>query len=176
MGITIAAAQNQPSGFLRRACIKVQPGKFSEFMQFANGPGVKFVQAIVDSGELTASTFLRSVVPAGDEARCDFIQVDAFKGIPGGPLSKEQLAAVMQKSGVGMTPEQFMAKRESLARLVSMEYWRTQISVGDIQKGDYLYINSMKVPNMADYRKVEETVWKPMAEEWVKNGRMPPGE
>src|SRR5689334_1414441 len=76
IGLTIAAAQNPPGNFVRTACIKVQPGKFAEFMQFVHGPGPKVVQAIVDSGELAASSLLRSVAPAGDEARCDFIQAD----------------------------------------------------------------------------------------------------
>ena len=171
-GVTIVAAQNQPSSYFRTACIKVQPGKWSEFMEFSNGMATKVMQAAAENGEFSTATLLRSVLPSGEEARCDFISVTSYRGAPPAPLTREQLQARIEKAGIGITGDQFAAKRDVISRLVSQEIWRSVISIGDIQKGDYMFVNFGRTSNMQNYLKFEDTVWKPMAEQWIKEGRM----
>src|SRR6476620_6438850 len=171
-GVTIVAAQNQPSSYFRTACIKVQPGKWSEFMEFSNGMATKVMQAAAENGDFSTATLLRSVLPSGEEARCDFISVTSYRGAPPAPLTREQLQARIEKAGIGMTGDQFAAKRDVVSRLVSQEIWRSVISIGDIQKGDYMFVNFGRTSNMQNYLKFEDTVWKPMAEQWIKEGRM----
>jgi hypothetical protein len=39
-----------------------------------------------------------------------------------------------------------------------------------MEKGNYFFVNHMKVHNPAEYIKFETEVWRPLAEEWLKEG------
>jgi hypothetical protein len=71
-----------------------------------------------------------------------------------------------------MSADDYLARRSSLSQLVSTEMWRTAVAVGEIQKGNYVFVNHMKVPNMRNWMELEQSIWKPMAEAWVKDGTL----
>lgn len=150
-------AQAGPPGHDGVTCLKVLPGKAAEFSQFVNDIVKKAVQAEADHGAIEAWTLLRTVFPSGEEARCDYIAISAYSGIPPASQGTERLADLLAKQG-------------QLARIVSSEMWRTVVLVGTLQKGDYLYMNFMKVHDAPNYLAFEQNIWKPMGEAWVKDG------
>jgi hypothetical protein len=81
-------------------------------------------------------------------------------------------ASFSRRAGSSFTAEEFRARLSSLSYLVFSEIWRNEISVGEMRKGDYVFINHMKVPNVSAYMELERAIWKPMAESWVKDGML----
>jgi hypothetical protein len=162
--------QQQPQYYQTLTCIKANPGKGAEYRQFVGDTSKKMAQVRADAGEIVSWTFLRSVMPAGSEARCDYMISTLFEGPPPAPMGSEGLAKALQKANVNMSAGDYIAKRDTLSSLVSMEMWRMRLRVGQPQKGHYLFINYMKVHDAPEYNDFENTVWRPMAEEWVKGG------
>jgi hypothetical protein len=163
-------AQQQPAYYQTTACIKVTPGKFTEYRQFVDDTSKKMAEARAKAGEIVSWAFLRSIMPAGAEARCDYSISTTYEGIPPKPLDRDGLASSLERAGVKMTAAQYLGKRDSLSQLVAMEMWRTRVRVGQPEKGHYLFINHMKVHNAADYYKFETEIWRPLAEAWIKEG------
>ena len=163
-------AQQQPVYYQTLNCIKVMPGKGREFTQFVNDTSKKVAQTRADAGEILSWTFLRSVMPAGQEARCDYMISTLFEGAPPAPRGPEVFEKALQKAGVNMTASDWTAKANSLSSLVSTEMWRPRIRVGAPQKDHYLFLNYMKVHDAPEYNDFEGAVWRPMAEAWVKEG------
>jgi hypothetical protein len=146
----ISAAQQAPGGFHTVACIKVQPDKRAEFSQFSRDAVTKWMQARADSGEIAAAYLFRPVLPRGAEQPCDYIGVTVFPGAPPAPTGPDHLTGLLRKAGIAMSGEEFVARRESVSRLVSLEMWRTVISLGHVEKGDYAYVNFMKVHDVPE--------------------------
>lgn len=163
-------AQQQPAYYQTTTCIKVTPGKFTEYRQFVNDTSKKMAEARAKAGEIVSLAFLRSIMPAGAEARCDYSISTTYEGVPPKPLDRDGLASSLERAGVKMTAAQYLGKRDSLSHLVAMEMWRTRVRVGQPEKGHYLFINHMKVHNAADYYKFETEIWRPLAEAWIKEG------
>jgi hypothetical protein len=164
--------QPQPVYFQTLNCIKVLPGKRAEYRQFVEDTTRKVMQVRADAGEILSWTLLRSVMPAGEEARCDYMVSSMYEGTPRAPIGREEMDSQLKKAGVKMNASDFAAKRDTLTRLVSTELWRPRIRVGQPQKGHYLFLNYMKVHDAAEYFDYENTIWRPMAEEWVKEGSL----
>jgi hypothetical protein len=167
-----AFAQDQSGGYYSAACLKLQPGKAAEFRQFSSEQTRKVMQAGADTGDFTAWYLVRSVFPTGAEARCDYFSVVTYKAAPLAPLGGQRLDAAVKKSGISMTAAEYFTTRSSLANLISSELWQTAIQVGTLEKGDFMYANAMKVHNMSEWMDMEQRIWKPMAESWIKEGGM----
>jgi hypothetical protein len=165
----LAAQQQQPVWFQTVNCIKVQPGKSSEFREIID-TFKKVIQQRVNEGRIVSWSMLRSVMPAGEEARCDYLGVTLYENAPPEPLGREGLEKALKSAGVSMTAADYIARRDSVSRLVATEMWQPQIRVGQPAKGNYAFINYMKVHNFPDYSKFESTVWRPVAEVMVKEG------
>jgi len=126
--------QQQPLYYQTLNCIKVMPGKGREFSQFINDTSKKVAQTRADAGEILSWTFLRSVMPAGQEARCDYMISTISEGAPRAPMGREGFEKALQKAGVSMPVNDWYAKRDSLSSLVSTEMWRPRIRLGAPQK------------------------------------------
>jgi hypothetical protein len=164
-------AQSAPAGYDRITCLKAQPGKQAELAQFQNDVWKKLVHVEVDEGEASAAYLLRTVFPGGEEAYCDYITVIVYPGVPP-PPGPEHLTGLIKKAGIDMNVDAYDAKVRELAQVVSSELWRPLIIVGAAQKGDYLYLNFMKVHETDAYFGLERNMWKPMAEAFIKDGIM----
>lgn len=92
------------------------------------------------------------------------------EGAPRAPIGREGFEKALQKAGLSMPVSDWYAKRDSLSSLVSTEMWRSRIRLGAPQKDHYLFLNYMKVHDAPEYNDFENNVWRPMAEEWVKEG------
>jgi hypothetical protein len=169
-GLGIAMAQDQqPAGYHAVNCIKVKDGKMAEYREFMQD-NRKLAQMTADSGRMMVGYRLRSIMPAGEAAACDFVLVSIFKGAPPPPPAPESLADALLKAHVSMSPAEYRAKQAAVGKLVSTEMWRTDIQTGDIQKGDYMFVNHMKVHDFPTWMEMERSIWKPMAEAWIKEG------
>jgi hypothetical protein len=163
-------AQEQPAYYRVVNCVKAATGKYEEYRHFAIETGRKMAEVRAKAGEISTWALLRNVMPAGDEARCDFRISTTFEGAPPKARSPEALAGDLKKAGIDMTVDDYLAKRNSLSRLVATEMWVPRIIVGQPEKGHYLLLNHMKVIDAAGYYKLESETWRPLAEAWVKEG------
>ena len=163
-------AQTQPRYYQTVACVKVTPEKSTEFRQFVNDTSKKVAESRVKAGEIMSWSLLRSVMPAGAEARCDFEISTFYEGAPPKPASTEDMGKSLEKAGVKMTAAQYYAKRDSLSHLVALEMWRPMARVGQPEKGQYVLLNHMAVHEAAEYYKFEREIWQPLAQEYVKEG------
>ena len=167
---TLIAQAQQPSGYHSVSCVKVRDGKMADYRQFLEENSHKLGQAMADSGRMSAGYRFRSIMPAGAAATSDYIFVSVFAGAPPPPNAPDALADALKKAGISMSAADYRARQSSLSRLISTELWRTATTVGEIRKGDYVYINHMKVHDMPTWMEMERSIWKPMAEAWIKEG------
>jgi len=165
-------AQTQPRIFQTVSCVKVERGKQREFREHVSGTMMKLAQLRIKSGTLLSWSFLRTVVPAGDEAPCDFSLVYTSAGTPYQIPGREQTEKDLKAAGVTMSVDEYYRKQSDLAKLASRVIWQNHHMVGKIEKGSYFYLNSMKVHDMPGYVKFEREVWLPMAEVMIKSGSM----
>jgi len=171
---SLASAQGQSEPPTTRGyCVKVAPGKGAEFRALLHDVGVPLNQALANTGAFEWYVALRSVIPAGSSAACDYRIVYGFKGLPPEPASPERLDAAMKSAKVAMTREQFIAKRDAVSSLVSTEIWQGIDVVGpDATPGSYVRISHYKVKDGAfgDWVRLEQSIWKPLMEAWLKEG------
>jgi hypothetical protein len=171
---SLASAQGQSEPPTTRGyCVKVAPGKGAEFRALLHDVGVPINQALANAGDFEWFVALRSVVPAGSSAACDYRMVAGYKGLPPEPTRREAFEAATKAAKVNMTWDQFVAKRNSLASLVSTEIWQGIDVVGpDATPGSYVRINHYKVKDGAfgDWVRLEQAIWKPVMEAWLKEG------
>ncbi|MHB1938241.1 MAG: hypothetical protein ACYCOR_16885 [Acidobacteriaceae bacterium] len=165
-------AQQPTTGYHRVACIKVKPGQYDAFRKWAAGDAHKVVQAEADSGELSQWLLLRSVIPEGASAECDYLAVAMYPGLPPQPSGIEHLAAALKNAGLTESAQQFAGQRSALTTLISNNLFQNVAFVGASKKGDYLRVNYMKVSdpeNMGAYFAYEKKVWQPLAEQMAKD-------
>lgn len=163
-------AQQAPTGYHSVTCIKVKPENASEYRTWAAEDSHKFAQAMVDSGAVTTWFRLRSVIPQGTSAECDYLIISIYPGAPPKPLDIDEMGAVLKKAGMTVSAKEFVDRRSSLTQLVSNNIFQNKILVGAAKKGDYFMVNEMKVSNMNDYLAFEKKVWQPLAEAMAKDG------
>lgn len=165
-------AQQAPTGYHSVACIKVKPESNTEFRKWAADDVHKYAQSRVDAGAYSQWFVLRSVIPAGRSAECDYIIVSMYPGIPPQPMGLEELDAALKKAGISMSAQQYVDRRNSLTTLISSNMFQNQAYVGTFKKGDYFMVNYMKVADdsLDDYLAYEKKVWKPLAEAMAKDG------
>ena len=163
-------AQQAPVGYHGISCVRVKPGQSAAFHALLNGDYHKVEQARVDSGAVSAFIALRTVIPAGTDAGCDYVLVSFYPGFPPAPLSDDEMTAVLQKAGVASTLQQWRDRLRDVAELVSNNITQYQALVGGSKKGDYLVFNSMKAASVGECVAAQKRLWQPFAEEGVKEG------
>ena len=164
-------AQQPAPVFQTMTCVKAQPGKFTEYRNFVSDTGPKLAHVALDRGSYSTWTLLQSVRPAGDEARCDFVISMLAENAPPEPANNPKvLEESLAKAGIKMSAVDYLGKRDATSRLVSQEIWLMRIRTGTPQKGNYLFLNYMKVKEGPAYFRFENDVWRPMAEGWIKEG------
>ncbi len=163
-------AQQAPVGYHSISCVKVKPGKSADFRALLNGDYHKVEQAGVDSGRISGFIALRTVIPAGTDAACDYVLVSFYPGFPPAPLGDDEMTAVLQKAGVTSTLQQWRDRLAVVAELVSNNITQYQVLVGGSKKGDYLIFNSMKAADVDECVALQKRLWQPFAEQGVKDG------
>ena len=124
-------AQQPPSGYHSVACIKVKRENNTEFRKWIAEDGRKYAQSRVDAGAYSSWMILRSVIPAGESAECDYVVVTMYPGIPPAPMGLEELDAALKKAGMTVSAQQYVDRRNSLTTLISNDLrFRTKGYVG----------------------------------------------
>ena len=168
--VLIAQQQTSP-GFHTVACFKLKPDSSDAFHKFVDDEVSKIAQARVDSGEITAWYLLRSIFPQGESAQCDYTIVNIFPQTPH-LLTRETVAAAIKRAGLTITADDYFKHRDAVSRLISNAIYQNQTFVGGPQKGDFFEVSYMKASqdNVDDWIDYEKKVWKPFAEQSVKDG------
>ena len=162
----VAAAQNQPA-YIRDNCVKVAPGKGTEFAAMVRDVTAKQMRVRIDEGRAAWFLALSSVVPAGAAARCDYHIVIGYAGFPPEAPTAEQNAAELKKAGLNLTSAEYAAKRNALSSLVNVDIWQARADTGPaVEKGQYARLNYYRVKpgQQAAWLKLETTGWKPFVE------------
>lgn len=149
--------------------IDTHPGKGQAWRELVRESSMKAAQVRANAGEIVSWSLLRSVYPAGEEARANYL----ISEISAGPPSsfKTGFKEALEASGSEMSHYEVISKRNDLATLVTSELWRPRIYEGAAEKGNYLTINMMKVKNR-DILAKNTTKWSPLSQEWIKQGAM----
>lgn len=166
--VTNAGAQ-QPTPYMYDYCLKVHPGKAAEFAAELRDVGSKLGQVAVDSGRWLSWGAGRAIAPAGESARCDYHIFIRTAGFPAEPPLTPPTEADLKKAGVAMSVQQVLDRRQSLARVVSVNLWQSRAIVGQVEQGNYLRLNYYKAGNVADWAELETTGWKGLVEEASKD-------
>src|ERR1035437_6178099 len=164
--LLVAAAQDQPA-YVRDICVKVAPGKGTEFAAMLRDVTAKQMRVRVDEGRAAWFLALSAVVPAGAAARCDYHIVIGYAGFPAETPTAEQTTAELKKAGLNLTSAEYAAKRDSLSSLVNVDIWQVRAEVGPaLEKGQYARLNYYRVKpgQQAAWLKLETTGWKPLVE------------
>jgi hypothetical protein len=171
-GSNTGSAQ-EPSGspgFHGVACVKVRHGKSADFKTLVDGTFLKYAQSRVDSGAISAWLVLRTVIPAGHDATCDYAFVTFYPGMPNAPMGDEEMTAAMKKAGISSSLEDMRQQRDAAGYLVYNALERTAVHVGQAKKGDYIIVNVMSVPDTGAWIANEKKLWQPIFEDGVKDG------
>ncbi len=142
----------------------------TDFKTLVNGDFLKFEQSRVDSGAISAWVVLRTVIPAGRDATCDYAFVTFYSGMPNAPMGNEEMAAAFKKAGISDSLEEMRQKRDASGYLVYDSISRTALQVGGAKKGDYIVVNEMSVPDVGAWIANEKKLWQPIFEDGVKDG------
>jgi hypothetical protein len=165
-------AQQAPTGYHHVQCVKVNPGQDAAFEQYVAGPLQKLNQSLVDSGTYAQELVLRTRMPRGTDAECDYVFVTFFKGMPKTGLNSEELSKALHNADIPMTADAVHAKQNEMGKLVSDNITQYQSLVGSAKKGDYLVFNSMSAPDARACVDAQKKMWQPVAEEMVKAGNL----
>lgn len=169
--VSVAAQMQQgATGFHTVACFKIKPDKGLEFRAWAASDLHKYVQSRVNAGVLEQWILLRSVMPQGTSATCDYLSISIYPGAPPEPLGPEGIGEALKKAGMNMTAQQYIERRDSMTTLVSNNLFRNRASVGTLKTGNYLQVSYMKSANTEDWVALEKKIWQPFAEAMVKDG------
>jgi hypothetical protein len=164
----LAADAAAADAFIYDYCLKLSPGKGQAFRELQSTVEPKLAQVLIDRGEITSWTLLRSVVPTGTEARCDGHVLYEFPGFP----TQRTITVTdedFQKAKVKLSRAEWQQARNSTATIVNLDVWRIAASVGArIGKGSFVFFNPDKADPLAEWVKLETTGWQPFAEARAK--------
>ena len=164
------AAQQAPVGIHHIQCVKVNPGQQAAVQEWIDGDNHKLTQSLVDSGAYAMSLVLRTQMPAGTDAQCDYVFVTFYNGLPPAPKTREEISMALRKADIQMTAGAYNAKLSEMGKLVNDNITQYQALVGGAKKGDYLEFNSMSSPDPGACVAIEKKDWQPLAEQMVKDG------
>jgi hypothetical protein len=165
-------AQQAPVGYHSITCVKVNRGQDAQAVAWVNGNGRKLDNAMVDSGKVEQEIVMENVLPGGEEARCDYLFVTFYKGLPQEPLSSDEMQEMLHKAGIAMSVPELYAKYDELGKLVFTHILQYHSLVGGAKEGDYLVFNLMNAPDARACVAYEEKEWKPMAEQMKTDGAL----
>jgi hypothetical protein len=162
--------QQAPVGIHHIQCVKVNPGQQAAVKEWIDGDSHKLTQSLVDSGAYAMSLVLRTQMPAGTDAQCDYVFVTFYNGLPPAPRTRDEMNQALRKADIQMTAGAYNAKLNEMGKLVWDNITQYQALVGGAKKGDYLEFNSMSSPDPGGCVALEKKDWQPLAEQMVKDG------
>jgi uncharacterized protein (DUF4415 family) len=142
-------AQTAPH-YLGLTYYQTLPGKADEFRKFAETDLVKMGQAGVDEGVIDAYYMLRLTAPYNVGSDYNYLQAVWYKGRPSlAPLDMKVWEARAKKAGFS-SYQQYIDKRDSLAKVVRSAWRVSMARIGDMKAGNYMRTATYQVE--PDYR------------------------
>jgi hypothetical protein len=170
--LCLAQAPNEPPT-AGDYCIKIAPGKATEYEAFLHDVTAPLARSRVDAGELVWFAAGRVVVAPESSARCDYRVAYGYKGLPPEDPSKEALDAALKRAKLSLTADQMKARQSSLTQSASLDVWYLIDSVGaPAEKDGYVRLNhySVKGGQVDEWTRQEKANWKALMEAWLKAG------
>jgi hypothetical protein len=155
-------AEEPPPRYMMVRCIKCPGGKGDAYRDYMLATTAKSMQVRANEGDINGWIFARAVIPSGEEAECDFVQMNLHKGFP--PPSTP-IDPWFKKAGLKLDRKEWYANLGPISKLVWLQLWRGVQSVGEVQKGNFVRLDMLKV---APARNDE---WKRLQGEWQAAGR-----
>ncbi len=149
LAVSLAPAQPRPH-YVSITYMQTLPGKGDEFRKFAETTLVKLGQSGVDDGVLESYYIARLTAPYTTGSDYNYVQAVWYKNAPSlAPLDRNVWDARVRK--VGFTNyDQYVDKRESLAKTVRTQYRTVSWRIGNLRVGNYMRAASWQVE--PDYR------------------------
>jgi hypothetical protein len=137
LAVSLAPAQTRPH-YVSITYMQTLPGKADEFRKFAEMTLVKIGQAGVDEGTLDAYYIGRLTVPYTTGSDYNYIQAVFYKDAPPlAPLDRKMWDARVKKVGFS-SYDQYLDKRDSLAKNVRTQYRTISWRIGNVRAGNYM--------------------------------------
>jgi hypothetical protein len=148
-------------------CIKVLPGHAGGYQHMILETVAEAMRGSVGKNQLHSWVFARSVIPAGEEARCDFLLLDAYEGFPSRPIDP-----YLEKAGGIMATDGWQTRAATQSKLVSVELWQDLDKTGTVEAGSYLRVNQIKNPagEFDSWARMQTEIWKPVHEARIRDG------
>jgi len=146
-------------------CIKALPGQATGYRYMILETVAEAMRARVEKGQMSSWVFAGSVIPAGEEARCDFLLVDVYEGFPPQPIDP-----YLEKAGGIMATDGWQTRAASQSKLVSVELWQDLDKTGAMEAGSYLRVNQIKTGEFDNWARMQSEIWKPVHEARIRDG------
>ena len=128
------------------------PGKAAEFRKFAETDMIKIGQTGVDEGVLDAYYILRLTVPYVTGSDYDYVQAVWYKNRPSLASPDVKVWDARVKKAGYANYQQYLDKRDSLAKLVRSTWRLAMARIGEIHTGNYMRTATYEVDR--DYRPI----------------------
>ena len=157
----------QEPGYMVVRCMKTLPGHASGYQYMILETTAEAMRARVEQGQMRSWAFARAVIPAGEEARCDFLLFEVYEGFPPQPIDP-----YFEKAGGLMATDGWQTRAASQSKLVSVELWQDLDKTGTVETGSYLRVNQIKNPpgEFDNWARMQSEIWKPVHEARVRDG------
>ncbi|HKE29463.1 MAG TPA: hypothetical protein VKB88_44240 [Bryobacteraceae bacterium] len=143
--ISLAPAQTTRPHYVSITYMQTLPGKADEFRKFAETTLVKLGQSGVDDGVLDAYYIARLTPPYTTGSDYNYVQAVWYKDNPSlAPLDRKLWDARVKKAGF-TSYDQYVDKRESLAKSVRTQYRTVSWRIGNLHAGNYMRAASWQV-------------------------------
>jgi hypothetical protein len=168
-----AGAQNQqpPATWATVTYLKVPGDKMAQFEDAVSTMNRKVIESRISAGEVTRYVSTRMIMPAGSEAKYNYVSATVQTGLPTLERSRDQLEKDWARAGLKRAT--YVDRLNTLGVvLVKRELWRNIELLGAVEPGDLIRIDAKKVSNAADYVRNERTYHKPYWAERMKQGAL----
>jgi hypothetical protein len=157
----------QEPGYMVVRCVKTLHGQAAGYRYMILETVAEAMRARVAKAQIHSWGFARSVIPAGEEARCDFLLFDVYEGFPPQPIDP-----YFEKSGGLMATDGWQTRASSQSKLVSVELWQDLDKTGSVETGSYLRVNQIKNPpgEFDNWARMQSEIWKPVHEARIRDG------
>ena len=157
----------QEPGYRVVRCMKTLPGHAGGYQHMILETTAEAMRARVEQGQMHSWVFARAVIPAGEEARCDFLLFDVYESFPPQPIDPH-----FEKAGGLMATDGWQTRAASQSKLVSVELWQDLDKTGAAEPGSYLRVNQIKNPpgEFDNWARMQSEIWKPVHEARVRDG------
>lgn len=168
---TTAQNQQRPAIWATITYLKVAPDKAAQYEEALSTTYRKLMESRISAGEVTRYVSARMIMPAGADAKYNYISAVFQTGVPTLDRSREEVEKDWTRAGLKRAS--YIDRMSSLgAVMVKRELWRNIEMLGASETGDFVRFDTKKVSKPSDYVNNERTYYKPFWGERMKQGAL----